>query len=130
MRVSKADGAIQVATASDLDETQAGMLFVLRAKAAISWAPVHHICAESEGELARLVVGQGIEIHLGVGTHQRLEPAVSRTPFSHDDSAVCDKNFSIHNAQAFWTHTTGRLTSDVVGVTFSVSHHILTAVKL
>jgi len=56
LRISEADRAVQVTVASHLDEGQAGMLFVVWAKATILRATVNHFCAESKRRPARLVV--------------------------------------------------------------------------
>jgi len=66
LRVSEAYWAIQVAVAGDFDESRTGMLLVLRAKTTIQWATVSDFSAEPKRGAARLVVRQGLEIHVGV----------------------------------------------------------------
>ena len=80
------------------------MLLVLRAQTAIQWAAVNDFRAEPERGPARLVVRQGLEIHVGVRTQQSLEPAVARTFFPHDDSTVPDDNLRIQRGKTFWAN--------------------------
>jgi len=122
LRISEADRAVQVTVASYLNEGEAGMLFVVWAKATILRAAANYFCTEFERGQAGLVVRQRVKIHLGIGTHQRFEPAVNRTLFSHDYAAISNDNLGIHNVQTFWAHAASRLTRDVVCIMFNVLH--------
>jgi hypothetical protein len=74
--VGEADRAIQVTAGIYLNESQAGMLFMLRAQAAVLGTPLFYLGAELEGQRARLVEGRRSYIHLGVGADQPLKPTV------------------------------------------------------
>jgi len=88
--IGETDGTAEVAAAGYFDESQAGMLSVLRAKAAVLRTPSDHLCAEPKRFLAGLIERQRLEIHCCVRTQQHLVLAVAGTFFTQDDSVIAD----------------------------------------
>ena len=88
MRIVVADGAAQVAFTRDLDKGEAGVLPMVGAEAAVLRAAFGYPGAESARERARLVVGEGLEVHVGVGAEKHPEQAVGGAGLLHEDAAV------------------------------------------
>ena len=116
--VGETDGAVEVAGGVDLDEAQAHVLLVFRAKAAVQRAAVFDLSAELQGDGAGFVELDGVDVHLGVGADDAFEPAVFGTPLSHVDLVVPDDYLSVDDGLAFGTDAAGELMEDIIGVLF------------
>ena len=76
LRVSKANRAIQIAVAVYFNQRQAGVLLVLRAKAAVQRTSVFHFSTKFERNRARLVEPGAADVAFRVGADQPFKPAM------------------------------------------------------
>ena len=75
-RVSEAHRTVEIACGVHLDDPQAGVLLMIGTQTTVERAAALYGGLGLEGDRARLVEPQGVEIQLGVGVQQRLEAPV------------------------------------------------------
>jgi len=135
MGISETGGTSQVATAGDLDNTDTGMLLVLRAQAAIVRAALLDGGGKVIGNGPRLVVFERVQVPVGVRGDQRLVPAVLRAVLAHNDGPVADEHLGVYDLATFRAQAARDFVKDVVTnrlldrgnqllLHFSLSHRI------
>ena len=88
--VSEAQRAGQVAGGVDFNQSETGVLSVLRTQAAVVGAALGDLGGKLQRECARLIVAGRRDVQRSVVEHERLEPAVLRAALAHDHPVVAE----------------------------------------
>jgi hypothetical protein len=116
--IGKTNGAVEVAARVDLNQSQADVLFVFRAEAAVQGATVYDLCAVLQGQGAGFIELHRVHVHLGVGTDNASEPPVGWTPFTHQHLVFFDQYLGIDHRFAFRTDAARQFVEYVISVLF------------
>ena len=114
--VGEADRAIKVAVGVHLDESDAGVLLVVWAQAAVERATLYHFRLGLERQRARLVEPQRIEVHLGIAVEQGLELAVLPAAFAHEHRVVPNVHLGVDHPLADRADALRQLDEDLVAI--------------
>src|SRR5262249_31221203 len=107
--IGETDRAVQVAVTIDLDQPQAGVLFVIWAQPAVAGTAVSDLGLKLEWDGTGLVEPRRIHVHLSVAVHQGLELAVLAAALAQIHLVVADVYFGIYHYLAHGADALGVL---------------------
>jgi len=114
--VGETDRAVQVAVRVDLDDAEAGVLFVLGAQPAVQRAPLAYLGLYGQRDGPGLVEPRRVDVHLCVAVDQRLELAVVAAPLPQVDLPIADVDLGIDHGLAHRADRLGELDEHLVPV--------------
>ena len=120
-RVGKTERTIHVARTIDLNDAQASVLFVIRAKPAIVRASIRHSRGESERDGSRFVELRGVRVELSIAVDERLELAVLGASPPQVDFAFTNEDVAVKNPAALRADGSRQLIKNIVCILLRIS---------
>src|SRR5258708_4103808 len=93
----KADGAVEVAVAVHLEDSQAGVLLVVRAQPAVEGAAPGEFGLGLQRDRSRLVEAYGLEVPVGTGVQECFEAAVVGAALPQVEAVVPDVDLGVED---------------------------------